>query len=447
MYGENPNWPKPTRKSFAVPPGHKTLSTSVPGALRAIAFLDDNVGYAAGEEGLFQITADGGETWRKIDTGSKAIYRFILPLDKDTIFLCGDSDPNAPVVRKGHTFLQFPIHYSTVSYTRNGGKTWTNVAVPTGFMLMSLARLDDATLLMIASTYDAHNDSDILIFNVGGSWTDGQNVFQGGSTTLPGEGPRMVGGRSISGAPGRPGALRPCAESTTNISSASDVRRQRDWRRDGEPQDKSDPETDMYSLLHGRAIFSSDGGVTWKSGPAAKDEARSGPWPAERARRLVAVGDNGEIILLSYDKGATWSKTNSPVKVALTGVAWSKGDAPIALAVGEKGVVVASFDHGKTWASATVDGSLTFTAVTALRDGFAAATEEGKVIRLSRADLQRYFKSPAAGQSRDDAAATPAGRNEQKTRKRKKRAALDVTLGERAVIQAVTRIRPPPRPG
>ena len=128
-------------------------------------------------------------------------------------------------------------------------------------------------------------------------------------------------------------------------------------------------------------------------------------------------------------------------------MAWSKGDAPIALAVGEKGVVAASFDQGKTWASATVDDSLTFTAVTALRDGFAATTEEGKVIRLSRADLQRYFKSPIAGQSRDDAAAPPAPTSKPAIMEEQnvptpqpaggKRAALGVSLDAGEVIQAV----------
>jgi photosystem II stability/assembly factor-like uncharacterized protein len=388
MYGENPNWPKPTRKSMSVPPGHRTLSTAIPGALRAIAFLDDNLGYAAGEEGLFQVTADGGETWRKIDTGSKAIYRFILPLDKNTIFLCGDSDPDAPVLKKGHTFLQFPIHYSTVSYTRDGGKTWTNVAVPTGFMLMSLARLDDATLLMIASTYDAHNDSDILIFNVGGSWTDGQTVFRGGSTRLQPDGPQMVNGRSISSHRGGRALTAMCKIDDNHYAAVGTP------KAVGLPWEKSGPDAGIYSLLNGRAIFSSDGGSTWKSAQGSEGRSTLRALAYREGAPLVAVGDNGEIILLSYDKGATWSRTSSPVKVAMTGVAWSKTDAPVALAVGEKGVIAASFDQGKTWASATVDDSLTFTSVTALRDGFAAVTEEGKVIRLTQADLQRYFKSP-----------------------------------------------------
>ena len=251
-------------------------------ALRAIAFLDDNVGYAAGEEGLFQITADGGQTWRKIDTGSKAIYRFILPFDKDTIFLCGDSDPNAPVVKKGHTFLQFPIHYSTVSYTRDGGKTWTNVAVPTGFMLMSLARLDDATLLMIASTYDAHNDSDILIFHVGGSWTDGQNVFQGGSTRLPGEGPQVVGGSSISAHRGGRALTAMCRIDDKHYAAVGSAKAVRTGDRR-----KSRALMPTCTVFSTAAPFSvPTAGLRGSPAPAAKDEARSAPWPAERACRL-----------------------------------------------------------------------------------------------------------------------------------------------------------------
>ena len=58
--------------------------------------------------------------------------------------------------------------------------------------------------------------------------------------------------------------------------------------------------------------------------PAAKDDSTLRALAWREGTPLVAVGDNGEIILLSYDKGATWSKTNSPAKVSLTGVAWSK---------------------------------------------------------------------------------------------------------------------------
>ena len=116
------------------------------------------------------------------------------------------------------------------------------------------------------------------------------------------------------------------------------------------------------------------------------------------------MGDYGAI-LMSADKGVAWDKVDSPVKTALAGVAWSGGDAPIALAVGKQGVIVVSLDRGKTWQAATIDDSVTFTAVAAVGDGFAAATLAGKVMRLSPADLRRYLKTPTAGQTHGHAAA------------------------------------------
>ena len=369
----------------ALPPGFEAMAKAsykpVKGALRAVAFLDDKVGYAAGDEGLCQTTADGGETWKKIDTGSKATYRAILIIDKNTLHLCGDSDPDASAVKAGHVvMLGRPMTNSTVTNTRDGGKTWTVVEAATNFILTSLARLDDARLLVGTFGGDLHRDGDVGVFDTSKSWSDGTKTFKGGALKTN----RVF--RALSAM---------CRIDEKNFAAV------------GSPVSVGfmpTPDHALYKARAARAIFSSDGGETWKpaTGSDGSDMLRALAW--QKGLPMVAVGDNGAI-LSSQDNGVAWTKASSPTKVALTGVAWSGGDAPVALAVGEKGVIAGSFDSGKTWLAATVDDSLTFTAVAAVGDGFAAATVQGKVMRMSRADLQRYFKTPTTGQSDGHASA------------------------------------------
>lgn len=62
--------------------------------------------------------------------------------------------------------------------------------------------------------------------------------------------------------------------------------------------------------------------------------------------RLVSVGERGNI-LLSDDHGRTWRQVPSPVSVSLTRVAFA--DPETGWAVGHGGVVLRSSDRGETW--------------------------------------------------------------------------------------------------
>jgi len=63
-------------------------------------------------------------------------------------------------------------------------------------------------------------------------------------------------------------------------------------------------------------------------------------------QRLVAVGDNG-LVILSDDQGANWRQANVPVSVDLNAVHFSTADA--GWAVGHGAVILHSGDGGETW--------------------------------------------------------------------------------------------------
>jgi photosystem II stability/assembly factor-like uncharacterized protein len=69
-------------------------------------------------------------------------------------------------------------------------------------------------------------------------------------------------------------------------------------------------------------------------------------------QRVVAVGERG-LILASDDGGSSWRQMRSPVSVTLTAVRFS--DATHGVAVGHGGVVLVSADAGATW-SIMLDG-------------------------------------------------------------------------------------------
>ncbi|MYM34459.1 hypothetical protein GTP38_08930 [Duganella sp. FT94W] len=100
--------------------------------------------------------------------------------------------------------------------------------------------------------------------------------------------------------------------------------------------------------------------------------------------RIVAVGERG-VILLSDDHGATWHQAPAPVSVTLTAVRFE--DALHGVAVGHAGVALVTADGGASWRQ-TLDGvraaALTLAAAKAGND--AAAIREAERLVADGAD-------------------------------------------------------------
>lgn len=101
----------------------KNASTSIFGQTTSIAEspLDENILYVGTDDGLIQITIDGGKTWTKIDNITGAPAMSYIPQ-----VICSHHDKNtAYVVFNYHRYGDYKPY---IFKTNNGGKSWTAIA-------------------------------------------------------------------------------------------------------------------------------------------------------------------------------------------------------------------------------------------------------------------------------------------------------------------------------
>lgn len=110
---------------------------------------------------------------------------------------------------------------------------------------------------------------------------------------------------------------------------------------------------------------------------------------ARAGTRLVAVGERGTI-LVSDDHGASWRQRPAPVSVMLTNVSF--GSARTGWAVGHGGVILATSDAGDTW-KLQLDG--TRAAALVLQQAQAMKPADGDVAQRAVAEAQRLVADGA----------------------------------------------------
>lgn len=117
----------------------------------------------------------------------------------------------------------------------------------------------------------------------------------------------------------------------------------------------------VFALVAGKSFSQpiSSGGtldpLVRKSLPAADGGSKSLLLAVTRAGdRLVAVGERG-LVTLSDDHGVSWKQSPTPVSVLLTGVKFA--NPKVGWAVGHSGIVLRSIDGGVTWTK-QLDGAM-----------------------------------------------------------------------------------------
>jgi photosystem II stability/assembly factor-like uncharacterized protein len=328
----------------------ETLRTPEPAAkttLRAVCFPDEKNGWIVGDGGVCLNTSDGGGMWSVQQTGSGAILRDVRFKDALHGWACGDGDPKAPEVKQGHILMGPGIKNlnGTLLTTEDGGKTWKNSWVQTGFELPSIEISTAPVLQVGVGGAHGHIDGDILRSNDGGKQWNGDRSFRG----------------------------------LFDIRSLDDKR----WVAVGAPVMVGftpSPTSPLYTNKNCRALFSKDAGKTWQvaKGSDARSILRcaatkgSGP--------VLAVGDKGNI-LRSEDAGENWSAVDSGTKNDLRHVVWSAKTENLAVAVGAAGTILLSSDGGKTWKASTQGGTANFYGVCAAGEKFLAVGEGGVIMR------------------------------------------------------------------
>ncbi len=140
-------------KVWSVDAVKKNTSTSIWGQTTFISesILDDQLLYVGTDDGLIQITTDGGTTWRKVDNIPGAPTMSYVPQ-----IICSEHDKSvAYVIFNHHRYGDYKPY---VFRTGDGGKTWQSIAsnLPVRGSLYTIAEDHvDPNLLFVGSDFGA----------------------------------------------------------------------------------------------------------------------------------------------------------------------------------------------------------------------------------------------------------------------------------------------------
>src|SRR5262245_37627819 len=315
---------------FAVPTS--ILAQDVPhfgdAALRSIQFVDENEGWAAGDDGVVWHTIDGGKTWERQSTGARASLRcvhFLTPYSGWAV---------------GRTELPGGGSSGVVLATSDGGLKWKVVS---------------------SSSVPGLNYVKFFGERVGVAAGDGSETFPSGLFTT------MDGGRTWKPVPGTRNPAWLCGDFTdmeTGVLAGA-------WNRLAPVRDGMMGVADVDSLagrnvkglkLNGdRAVAVGQGGLVMVSQntagvkwgfpdlklPQAVRAAIDFHAVAVRGSHVWAVGRPGSGVFHSADSGMTWEILKTGQPLPLHAVCFL--DEKRGWACGEMGTILGTSDGGKSW--------------------------------------------------------------------------------------------------
>ncbi|MCI0458802.1 MAG: YCF48-related protein [Gemmataceae bacterium] len=298
-------------------------------ALRAVQFVDAKVGWAVGDEGVVWQTIDGGDTWDRLPTGTRASLRSLHFLDPRRGWVVGREE------------LPGDGSVGVLLYTEDGGQTWVRLlknAVPG----LNCIRFGDAR------TGYALGD---------GSEQYPTGVFKttdGGRNWEPVKGPRCPGWLAGDFKDGSSGAL------AGSWSQLATVNQGQFGTARVDPLGVRSPQAILLQGGQGLAVgqgglllTSSTGGARW--GPTELKLPREvlSAWDFHAVHQIRehiwVVGRPGSVVLHSANRGQSWQILKTRQALPLHGVYFF--DEQRGWAVGELGTILATRDGGKTWAT------------------------------------------------------------------------------------------------
>jgi photosystem II stability/assembly factor-like uncharacterized protein len=224
-----------------------------------LAFVDPNVGWGVGREGLVMKTTDGGLNWSIQATNTTRDLTAIAALSADTAFIVGT----------GGTMLA----------TDDGGQSWRTMPAGVAEDLAHVQFVDRSTL------WSAGRRGTLRFsVNAGATWETTADGTSDWDATVP-------------------------------LTNAVDIARVRFLNRlDGCVLTTAQEATTLYCT--------GDGGVTWRQrGQPFPGVARDIAFGRD-LQTAVAAGDRG-LMLRTTDGGATWQRLNIPTAANLTSVTFS----------------------------------------------------------------------------------------------------------------------------
>jgi photosystem II stability/assembly factor-like uncharacterized protein len=295
--------------------------------LHAVHFVDSMVGWAVGDEGVIWNTIDGGKTWERKPTGTRASLRSVQFLNPFLGWVVGREE------------LAGGGSVGVLLFTRDGGENWQRL-LTNAMPGLNQVRFSDPKLGFVFG--DGSDQFPTGVFKT----TDG------GRTWEPVKGPRspswlageFLGPNKgiLAGAWSRLATFRDGTFASAEVDSLGG----RSLRG--------------LQILEKRALAVGQGGLVLTS---ISHGARWGfadlKLPADvlasldfhsihsAKGKVWVVGRPGSVVLHSADQGITWSLQRTGQALPLNGVFFF--DERRGCAVGEGGVILGTDDCGKTW--------------------------------------------------------------------------------------------------
>jgi photosystem II stability/assembly factor-like uncharacterized protein len=297
--------------------------------LRAVQFVDDNEGWAVGDDGVILHTIDGGQTWERQPTGVRASLRSLHFLDPFTGFVVGRES-----LPFGHTSA------GVILFTNDGGVKWQRASVGE---LPGLQRVKfvNARVGFIASEGSDQHPSGLFV------------TEDGGATWRPAPGKRTSGWLAADFVDADVGVLGGLWSGLAAVRSKELLTAEVDNLRGRAVRG--------VQLLGRSAWAVGDGGLVLVS-----EDTAGKRWghaelqlPVEVQRSwdfhsLHFAGDHGwlvgrpgSVILHTWDRGKSWQAQATGQPLPLHGVFFLNHKR--GWAVGELGTVLATQDGGQTW--------------------------------------------------------------------------------------------------
>lgn len=297
-------------------------------SLRAVHFVDENEGWAVGDEGAIWHTIDGGQTWERQKTGVRASLRSVVFLNPFLGWAVGREE--LPHGRGSVGVLLF---------TRDGGEKWQRLLDNALPGLNQVTFLDPKTGFVLGDGAEQ--------FSTGVFRTN-----DGGRTWEPVPGPRSTSWRAGVFAKDHTGFLGGAWSSLAKMSG--------DTFNKAEVDDLGGRSITGLAILPGKLVAVGQGGLvlTSQSGGARYGFADL-KLPTEVLAcldfhgihavgpRAWAVGRPGSVVLHTADAGATWSLQPTGQPLPLHGVYFLNEQR--GWAVGDLGLILTTSDGGKTW--------------------------------------------------------------------------------------------------
>ncbi len=296
--------------------------------LRAVQFIDDKEGWAAGDEGVVWHTLDGGKSWIRQPTGVRASLRSICFLSAEVGWLAGREE------------LPHGGSAGVLLFTRDGGLKWQRQLAGMLPALNAVRFIDNANGYLLGDGTDYFPTGLFRTNDAGQSW----EPVAGPRTTTWLAGTFARGSQGLlGGAWSRLGKLR-----GATLSSAEDLDRLagRDIRAM-----VALPQLALAVAPGSLMLTSVSGGAKWGFAkvnlPAEVRSCLDFHAIAANGPHVWALGRPGSVVLHSSDGGQSWRLHKTGCPLPLHGLFFLNEER--GWAVGEAGTILTTTDSGATW--------------------------------------------------------------------------------------------------